>query len=528
MALSFATIAAVNSTTSGPTLDVVITAAVGTAVYLVGIADNAGTAGVSSTSATITDAAGNTWTRLRETNCSPGNATSDGTTISIWQSKITSALSASTVTINFSPDTTSKAATGYVVTPGAGEVVNLIAVGAGWTFPNATAYSSGNFDVLNGHTIIGFTGNEATGAPTADSDTTNGSWAGNNSATATTGTTATSQSVQIQRKTVTADGTQSYDTSRGAARDAALNYIVIAAGAAVVAATLDAVTSSATGTLAIAGTASVTLAAVTSTAAGALTLQGTLAGTLGDTTLAATGALAGPLGALAATLDDVTLASTSTLAITGALTATLGAVTLSGAGAGEPLPEVAASIRILVEITWPNDIVTRLWDGSGPVIDSDGEVWRGATILDGLDSIEQALNGEAFTLSMTLSGVRGSNSDTAWMAYSDGNIVGATVRLLIQPCDARDMPVGSPEVKFSGRIDNVIFDDVASDDGVVTSITAEVTNRFTLRRIISGRVLSDIDQKARSAVLNPSAPPDLFCSEVPKMQDRTVTWPRFN
>ena len=216
------------------------------------------------------------------------------------------------------------------------------------------------------------------------------------------------------------------------------------------------------------------------------------------------------------------LASNATLAVT------LDAVTSTATGTVAGPPPIAASLRILIEVTWPNAEVTRLWDGSGPVIGADGEIWRGATIGSGLDAIEQALNGEAFTLSMTLSGVRGEAADTAWMEYSDDNIVGAAVRLLIQPCDEHDMPVWEPEVKFSGMIDNVIFDDVASDTGVVTSITAEVTNRFTLRRVVSGRVLSDIDQKARSAVLNPGGNPDLFCAEVPKMQDRTIVWPRFN
>lgn len=484
MALSFANITGVNSTSSGATLDVTITAAVGTTVYLACAADNAGASGVSSTSASITDAAGNTWARLAETNRTGGVA-GDGTTDSIWQGLITSALVAATVTINFSPNTTSKAANGYVVTPGAGEVVNLIAVGPGVT-GNGTTFSTGNVSVESGQTIIGAATVEHNGLLTADSDTTNGSWSTALRDLANGGTVATSQSLITQYKTATGAGNQSYDPTVGSARDYAVNYIVIAAGTAVVAATLDAVTSSATGTLAIAGTASVTLGAVTSSATGTLAI----------------------VGALTGTLDAVTSSATATNVV--------------------PPPQIAASIRILVEITWPNEIVTRLWDGSGPVIDDDGEVWRGATISDGLDAIEQALNGEAFTLNMTLAGVRGQNADTAWMAYSDGNIVGASVRLLIQPCDAHDMPVGSPEVKFSGRIDNVIFDDAASDTGVVTSITAEVTNRFTLRRIISGRVLSDIDQKARSAILNPGASPDLFCTEVPKMQDRTIVWPRFN
>ena len=103
--------ASANSTTSTATLDVTgVTAAVGDWLVLACAADNAGTAGVSSTSATITDGAGNTWTRRSETNNTPGGAVSDGTTLSIWTCAVTSALSSATITINFSPNTASKAA----------------------------------------------------------------------------------------------------------------------------------------------------------------------------------------------------------------------------------------------------------------------------------------------------------------------------------------------------------------------------------------------------------------------------------
>lgn len=188
----------------------------------------------------------------------------------------------------------------------------------------------------------------------------------------------------------------------------------------------------------------------------------------------------------------------------------------------------AGSLRILLEFTWPNDVVTRLWDGAGPFIDGDGNVWRGAELIDGLDAVEQAINGEAYTLSMSLTGVPSSIGDIAFQDYADDNIVGGTVRLMLLECDANDQPTGDPETRFTGSVDNVAFDDAAAEDGITSSISVECTNRFTLRRLTSGAVLSDADQRARAAVLNPMGTADRFCERVPLMQDKTIVWPRWN
>lgn len=189
---------------------------------------------------------------------------------------------------------------------------------------------------------------------------------------------------------------------------------------------------------------------------------------------------------------------------------------------------MTASLRILIEFTWPNDIVTRLWDGAGPFVDADLNVWRGAELTEGLDAVEQAINGEAYTLAMTLTGVPSSVGDIAYQTYVDGNIVGGTVRILLLECDDNDQATGSPETRFTGTVDNVVFDDAANDEGITSNISVECTNRFTLRRLTSGAVLSDADQRARAAVLNPMGTADRFCERVPLMFDKTIVWPRWN
>lgn len=185
------------------------------------------------------------------------------------------------------------------------------------------------------------------------------------------------------------------------------------------------------------------------------------------------------------------------------------------------------SIRILVQLDWPTGAVSRLFDGAGLFVDADENVWKGCTLADGIDDIEMAINGESAALNMALMGVGVAEADAVWLAYTKEQIVGALVRIMIQPCDDEDRAIGGKEVMFTGRIDNIIFDDTVSDDRPMSSIIAEVANRFTLRRLENGGVLSDTDQRARSAAINPDAPPDRFADRVPGLEDKTTAWPKW-
>lgn len=186
------------------------------------------------------------------------------------------------------------------------------------------------------------------------------------------------------------------------------------------------------------------------------------------------------------------------------------------------------SLRILAQVDLPSGVI-RMYDGSGgPFVDGDGARWRSCVLTeDALDSVEAAINAEAFTLSLVVSGIDAATSNSIWADYKAGTIKGSRFRLLVQKCDEYEQPLGAPAIKFTGKIDNLIFNDVADAQQIRSSITVEVTNRFTLRTLTSGAVLSDTDQKARSAVLNPGANPDRFCERVPLMRDRTLKWPKF-
>jgi len=188
---------------------------------------------------------------------------------------------------------------------------------------------------------------------------------------------------------------------------------------------------------------------------------------------------------------------------------------------------VIREIKILCQFDFPSQTV-RLWDGAGPYLDGSGHIWAGVVLNDGLDQIESAMNGEAATLVLALSGV---DPEVSRLAYEDmeaGEVIGSRVRIIIQPMDEWSQPVGEAEVKFTGRIDNLLIDDVVQGDNVVSQVTVECTNRFDLRTLTSGSVLSDVDQKARSALLNPGAAPDRFCERVTGLSDKSIVWPRYS
>lgn len=184
------------------------------------------------------------------------------------------------------------------------------------------------------------------------------------------------------------------------------------------------------------------------------------------------------------------------------------------------------SLRILVKLDFPSGPM-RFWDGAGPFIDAAGDVWRGAVILQGLDALESAINAEAVILNLALSGVDAEALDMAFVDLEAGLVIGTVVTVYLQACDALDQPSGAAEVRFIGTIDNMPSEEASDQDGATRRIIVEITNRFSLRRLVSGSVLSDVDQKARSKVLNPLDPPDRFAERVPGLADKSIWWPRF-
>lgn len=112
--------------------------------------------------------------------------------------------------------------------------------------------------------------------------------------------------------------------------------------------TLGSLSLSSTGSLAVAGAASVTLAALTLTGAGTLAIAGSAGITLGDLTLAGTGTIA-IAGAASVTLGSLTLASTGTLALAGAAAIVLDPVTLVATGTGQTLTPITGTLDVTLD-----------------------------------------------------------------------------------------------------------------------------------------------------------------------------------
>ena len=187
-----------------------------------------------------------------------------------------------------------------------------------------------------------------------------------------------------------------------------------------------------------------------------------------------------------------------------------------------------ASLRILCDLELPDQTI-RIWDGAGGIfVDSDGNRYRPSQFMeDALQSVEAAINGEAYTLQLALINIPQSVANSIW-AYDDlTSVEGSPFILKLQELDDMEQPVGEPDVRFTGTVDNMNVDDQATDEGVISNVKISVVNAFTLRGMTSGAVLSDVDQKARSAILNPSAPPDRSCERIPALRDAKIRWPNW-
>ena len=229
--LTISSLGSGTSTTSGATVSTgaTITAAVNDWLVLLIAADNGGTSGASAISS-VSATGGMAWDQRAIVNRTAASAANDGTTLGMFTLNLTSALSSDTVTVNFSPNIASKAIQVYKVTPSAGSCVAIVGVDTVGTTGSSTTPSASAVTVTNGDVIFGATAQEANSGSTADSDTTNGSWSSLLERTATPGGGTSAASQLSQYKTVTATGSQTYNTGIGAAADWAASYLILRAG----------------------------------------------------------------------------------------------------------------------------------------------------------------------------------------------------------------------------------------------------------------------------------------------------------
>lgn len=200
----------------------------GSLVLVAIAADNAGTSGAEAISS-VTDSTGaNTYAEIALRNQTAG-AANDGLTVALYSATLASDwTTATTVTVNWSPNVTAKAIRVYSVT-GANNAAYSTGVnsGSGATYDGGTSTS-----LASGDLIFAVVGNESNTAPAADTDTTNGSWTNAATASGGGGGDATKMSLRAHYKVVTGAGTQQCDGSTGASTDWAVAYALYTVPAA--------------------------------------------------------------------------------------------------------------------------------------------------------------------------------------------------------------------------------------------------------------------------------------------------------
>jgi len=290
------------------------TLAVGSLGVLCIALDNEGSAGSTLIAPdSWTDAKGNIWT-LRQNALYDNGAASAGIEMAIYTARINVALlttDAGTMTWKTGVSPVAKAWTWYEVIPSAGHTPLYVSGGtiAGATAANAQVTTA---SVPVGDGVIAGYFSENTAAVTGDSDTTNGTWAAQQ--TATIGTTTAGVRIATQQKVqTTTPSTQSYDVTV-TSQDRIAGYILVT----------DALNT--TGDVALtspAGALAATAAETFSATAAVTSPAGALAAT-GAETFSATAAIASPTGVLAGT-------GVETFSGTAAITSPAGS--LGGAGA---------------------------------------------------------------------------------------------------------------------------------------------------------------------------------------------------
>lgn len=205
------TITGAANKTSQTSLAVTLAAAlaVGDAHFVWLACDNSGTSGAKPT-CSVTDSGGNTYTLIKDQNRTQAGAAKDGVYVALFGSIITTNVAAGgTVTISFSPATAAKAYGGLSFTG----VKSVSPVSSNSSSGSSAAYTSGaSGSVAIGNLVIGLAGAEAATAPSADTDTTNGSWTSFSAAVA-SGDGGPMGGRCSYKITTGATGTQTYDSS---------------------------------------------------------------------------------------------------------------------------------------------------------------------------------------------------------------------------------------------------------------------------------------------------------------------------
>ncbi|MDR6289989.1 MULTISPECIES: hypothetical protein [Inquilinus] len=169
----------------------------------------------------------------------------------------------------------------------------------------------------------------------------------------------------------------------------------------------------------------------------------------------------------------------------------------------------------------------RVWEGDGEIV-RGGQTWQGighrqdgqGNPLQSIDGLEQAINGTAPQLSLTLSGVDARVVAAAKKDAAADEIEGQPITIWLGFYDAT-MP-GLVELDGLIPIGTWIMQkpSFTATGPIQRTIALPAETLFAQRSRAPFGLLTDRDQQRRF-------PGDKALEFVPKMVDRTVTWPRF-
>lgn len=169
----------------------------------------------------------------------------------------------------------------------------------------------------------------------------------------------------------------------------------------------------------------------------------------------------------------------------------------------------------------------RVWEGDGP-IDREGFTWNGlgsrqdatGSPLQAIDGLEEAINGAAPQLTLTLSGVDARVVAAAQADADAGEIEGRDLTVYMGFYNASlpgMVPLDSLVVLGIWTMQRPNF---TASGATLRTIALPCETLFSQRSRAPFALLTDRDQQQRY-------PGDRALEFVPKMIDRTVTWPRF-
>jgi len=220
-----------NTTSSSSITKTGVTANIGDWLVVIVGADNAEVnGGASMTTASISDDAGNTYENKGGIAVrAPSAAPSSGSSLGCWVAEVTEVTSSAVITCAFSPNTRSKGMIVLLVEPSTDKSVAFRAVGSAVT-GSGTTFSAATVSVDLGDTIFGFLAQESaswTNSGNGDTDTVNGSWTYPIKALASTGSNSSSIDTEVQWKSPSATGNQTFNSSLGVSTDYCINYLIL-------------------------------------------------------------------------------------------------------------------------------------------------------------------------------------------------------------------------------------------------------------------------------------------------------------